>query len=332
MSAKTKDFESLMQLAGGFQAAKILMAACELDLFDHLCYPGKPAADIAVDLGLDSRAAAIFMDALTALGLLEKEGGKYSNTALAATYLVKKSPTYRGHILRHMARCWDSWSQLTQVVRQGEPAAVGQDFLYDQEQGNRDFIWGMNDVGQDRAAEVLEKLDLGGVKHMLDLGGGAATYSIAFAKQYPGLQSTVLDLPLTLKVAQENIELNQLQARIKTRPGDFFQAALGHGYDLVWISQVLHAQSESGCRQLLDKAYQALAAGGRLVIHDFLLKQDRTAPLKSSLFAVHMLAVTEGGRVYSQQELVDWLPAAGFVNVSWKQVADYTMLVEGTRP
>ncbi len=332
MSAEKKDFEYLMQVVGGFQGAKILMVACELDLFDHLPSPGKSAVDLAASLGVDSRAASIFMDSLAALGLLEKKNGKYSNSPLAATYLVKESPGYRGHILKHMARFWDSWSQLAQVIKQGKQADVGQDFLYDQEEGNRNFIWGMNDVGRDRALEVLEILDFSGVKHLLDLGGGAATYSIAFAKQYPELQSTVLDLPITLKVAQENIEINQLESRVKTRPGDFFEAELGHDYDLVWISQILHAHSESACKQLLDKTYQALAVGGRVVIHDFLFEQDHAAPLKSTLFAVHMLVVTEGGRVYSQHEIADWLKTAGFINISWKQVSDYTMLVEGTRP
>ncbi len=332
MDIEKEGFEQLMQVVEGFQEAKVLLVACELDLFSHLSPDARNAADVAATLNVDSRSLAILMDALTAQGLLDKQEGKYSNSPLSAAYLVKESPTYRGHILKHINNSWDSWSHLADVVRQGKQAVnMVQELLCNQEEFNRDFIWGMNDVGQDRALQILEHLDLGGVKKLLDLGGGAATYSIAFAKRYPELQSTVFDVPLTIKVAQENIELNGLQARIKTKKGDFFQDDFGSGYDTVWVSQILHAHGEPKCKQLLGKAYRALEPGGRLIIHDFILSEDRTAPLKSALFAVHMLAATEAGRVYTPAEIMNWLKDVGLTNVDWKQVSDYTMLVEGVK-
>jgi precorrin-6B methylase 2 len=328
----SRDFEQLMQLAGSFQQAKVLLVACELGLFTHLAPKPKSAATLAAELGADVRSLTILMDALVALGILAKQENSYSNTPLAATYLVDTSPNYRGHILRHINHCWDYWSQLLQVVKQGQPATdITPTLLHDEEEYNRAYIWGMNDVGQERAVEVLKHLELRGVRRLLDLGGGAATYSIAFAKAYPKLQATVFDLPLTLKVAEENIRQHGVQSRVHTRAGDFFRDDIGRGYDLVWVSQVLHAQGESGCRQLVDKAYGALAPGGRLVVHDFLLSEERTSPLKSAMFAVHMLAVTEGGRVYTPGEIMDWLRQAGFVNISCTQVSDNNMLVEGSK-
>lgn len=332
MDIEKEGFEQLMQVVEGFQEAKVLLVACELDLFSHLSPDGRNATDVAAILNINPRSLAILMDALTAQGLLDKQEGKYSNSPLSAAYLVKASPTYRGHILKHMDSCWDSWSHLGEVVKQGKPVtSTGQD-LCDQEKFNRDFIWGMNDVGQDRALQILEHLDFGGVKQMLDMGGGAATYSIAFAKRYPELQSTVLDLPLTLKVAQENIELNNLQARIKTQKGDFFQDDFGSGYDMIWVSQILHAHGEPECKQLLEKAYRALEPGGRLIVHDFILSEDHTSPLKSALFSVHMLALTGAGRVYTPAEIMSWLEDIGFIGVDWTQVSDYTVLVQGSRP
>jgi ubiquinone/menaquinone biosynthesis C-methylase UbiE len=332
MKTEATDFEQLMRLSRGFQGAKVLLAACELDLFTPLSSQARGAAELAAELKLDARRLAILMDALVALGLLNKQQGKYSNTPLAATYLVKGSPDYRGHILRHIDNCWDNWSQLTQVIRHGKSSAtVSPSPLTNEEEYNREFIWGMDDLGRDQAQVVLKHLDLSGTKHMLDLGGGAATYAIAFVKKYPELRARVFDLPLTLKVAQENIDKHGVQDRVKTKIGDFFQDELGQGYDLVWISQILHAHSELKCKQLIEKTQRALEPGGRLIIHDFLISEERTAPVRSALFAVHMAVATEEGRAYTPAEIMNWLQAAGFINVGWKQVSDHNMLVEGTK-
>jgi hypothetical protein len=65
-------------------------------------------------------------------------------------------------------------------------------------------------------------------------------------------------------------------------------------------------------RQLLDRAYAALAPHGRLVISDFILDADKTSPRFGTLFALNMLVGTRAGASYSEPEYEQWLKAAGF--------------------
>ena len=87
----------------------------------------------------------------------------------------------------------------------------------------RAFIWGMHAIARDLAPLVAAKLDLKAVRHLLDLGGGPATYAITFAQANPELKATVFDLPMPIEIARENIANNGLTDRINTLAGNFLK-------------------------------------------------------------------------------------------------------------
>jgi len=324
--------EDLLALGGGYRQAKTFLAACELDIFTHLT-DGCSAGDLAEKLQLNPRALEILLDGLTALGLLEKEAGVYRNRPVAQAYLVSSQPGYRGHILRHLNHCWPAWSELEKTLASGRPPdEVEAQFLFADEGKNQDYIWGMEDVAHRRVEAVLEVLDLGGVERLLDLGGGPATYSIAFCKRYPELSVVLFDLPLSLKVARENIARHGLTGRIHLQAGDFLADEFGSGFQVVWISQILHGNSEAACQKLLRKAATALTPGGRVVVQDFWLDATRTQPPSAAIFSVHMLAVAPGGRVYTVEEISRWLEEANLEDISSQQVEGGTVLVSGRKP
>lgn len=327
---KPESFRDLMRMASGFQAAKILLVANDLQLFRHLdseC----TASEAAGRLGVDPRALELLMNALAALGLLVKSDGGFRNAPAAAEFLSGNS--YRGHIFRHIHHCWESWNDLAGVVRRGGPDLVRESvILHDEEGWNRDFIRGMDDVTRDLAPQVVAQLELSGARRLLDLGGGPGTYARAFLTQHPQLEEvTVFDLPFALAVAGERLEGFPRRGDVRLVPGDFQKDPLGNGFDAVWISQVLHSQSEAGCRMLLAKAAQALAPGGRLFVHEFLLDDSHTQPLTAALFAVHMLVMTSGGRAYCGSEVTAWMQECGLVDIEIRKVSDDTGVVQGRR-
>lgn len=327
------DFTQLMRLGWGFRESKIFLTAIDLDLFSLLSREPQLPEELALRLKLDCRALTIVMDALVAMGLLIKQHNCYRNQELVEIYLVKGKPTYRGEIFRHLHKCWENWNDLEGVLRLGH--ALPKDDILSEEADrdyNRVYIWGMDNVGQDRAALIVKNLDLSKVRKMLDVGGGAATYSIAFAKKTPQLESKVLDLPLTLEVARENIALNNLTERIDTVEGSYWEVDFGSGYDLVWISQVIHCLDEAQCIDLVNKAVAALAPGGRLIVHDFLLEDDCTSPYFAALFSAHMLVVTDGGRTYSVSEVQNWFNQAGLDDVHQLELDNQSGLIIGTKP
>jgi SAM-dependent methyltransferase len=308
-------FMELMKLARGFQSAKVLMVATDLGLFDHLENPGT-ASEAAAKVKADPRGVGILLNGLAAMGLVLKEGERFKNGDLASRYLVHGKDDYRGAIIRHMEHTWLGWTELGRTVATGQaPDKKSEQWLdrnpWADEDWTRDFIWGMHAIARDLAPQVAEKLDLSDVRHLLDLGGGPATYAIAFAQANPHLRATVFDLPGPIEIAKENIARYGLTDRVGTLAGNFLEDDIGTGYDFIWVSQILHSHDEAQCKLIIRKCVEALNPGGRLAIQDFFLNDDGVSPPEAAMFSVHMLAVTPDGRAYQHREVSRWMTAAG---------------------
>jgi ubiquinone/menaquinone biosynthesis C-methylase UbiE len=318
-SDSRKDLAWLRQISS-FTASRIILTANNFRFFDHLNPPGKTASALAKKISADKRAAEMLLDSLVAIGLLKKKNLTYSNSPVAARYLVSGKPDYQGDILRHYSTLWDNWSGLDIVLKTGKPHRQSHD--------HESFILGMHNLASLRTKGFLSSLDLTGVQRVLDLGGGPGTYSMALAKK--GKEVTIMDFPETLKIAKKLIGEAGLSKRIKLLPGDFTSDDMGNGYDLILVSQILHAYDEKSSVAMLKKCYQSLNRGGRAVIQEFLLDETRTSPLQGALFAINMLINTTGGRTYTPGEMSGWLKKAGFNNIK-TTLLDETVLIEGRK-
>ncbi len=310
------DFQELLAMARGFQATKMLMVAVDLAVFDFLEKP-RSAVETASWLKANDRATGIFLNGLAALGLLVKEVDYFRNNEIASRYLVRGKDDYRGAIIKHMEHTWDrGWNDLQNTVLVGRPTEADPEKWLDakparDEEEVRAFICGMDAIARDMAPMVTAALDLKNASRLLDLGGGPATYAIAFVRAHPQLQATVFDLPIPITIAQERIGKQGLVDRINTLAGNFLEDDIGRGYDFIWVSQILHSHDEKQCHLIIGKCVQALNAGGTLAIHDFYLNKDGASPPGAAMFGVHMLAVTPRGRAYTWGEVAEWMAAAG---------------------
>lgn len=309
-------FGQIMSMVRGFQVAKMLMVAVDLGVFDFLAAP-KSAVQTAAWLKADPRATGIFLHGLVGLELLDKDGDNFNNSQLAARYLVRGSENYRGAIVKHIEHTWDrGWNDLKETVLAGRPPAVETEKWVDarpeqDEAAVKAFIWGMHAIARDLAPTVAARLDLTGVRRLLDLGGGPATYAITFAQTHPELRATVFDLPMPIEIARENIANHGLTGRVDTLAGNFLKDDIGTGYDFIWISHILHSHDEEQSRFIIAKAVAAINPGGTLAIQDFYLNPDGASPTGAAMFGVHMLAVTPRGRAYTHTEVAEWMQAAG---------------------
>ncbi len=68
------------------------------------------------------------------------------------------------------------------------------------------------------------------------------------------------------------------------------------------------------------------------MVHEFLLDDDKCSPVSASIFAIHMLVMTDGGRTYSGAELGAWMQEAGFADIAVVRVSDETAVVAGCKP
>jgi cyclopropane fatty-acyl-phospholipid synthase-like methyltransferase len=176
----------------------------------------------------------------------------------------------------------------------------------------RNFLMGMFNLASLLAPQVARQIDLSGRTRLLDLGGGPGTYAIHFCRRNKALRAVVFDRPTTRPFAREIIARHGLEARIDFQAGDYRSDALKGPYDVVWLSHILHAEGPETCRQLLHKVHDALASGGLILVHDFLLAASMDGPLFPALFSLNMLQATSEGRAYTRQQIEDMLAAAGF--------------------
>ncbi|MCG6954786.1 MAG: methyltransferase domain-containing protein [Gemmatimonadetes bacterium] len=318
--------EDLHQSINGFRDSRAILTAVELDLFTVLG-GGGDAPGVAERLGADPRATEALLNALVAIGLLEKSQGTFTNGPVAARYFVEGAEHDSRAAIMHTVHLWPRWSTLTECVREGTSVKRARP-----DEWTEAFIAAMHKNAAFRAPMVVRAVDMDAVRRVLDLGGGSGAYSIAFAQAGEDVAAEVFDLASVLPITQRHIDEAGLTGRVTTRVGDLHDDDYGTGYDLVFLSAICHMNSPAENRAMLAKAFRALEPSGRVVIQDFILGPDKTGPKTGALFALNMLVGTRGGSSYSESEYAAWLEEAGFRDVRRVPLPGPTDLVIAQRP
>jgi len=308
--------EPLDRIVKGCEASNILRTALDLDLFDLLEEP-KTAEQVSSETGTVATIAEKFLNALCTIDILSKRDGNYANTKLASAFLVKKSPFYQGNMLRLSGNNSLNWSQLGSAMKGDLPDETGErpERVFDSS-----FILAMAE-GSMRGSlhqtvkEVSNLPEFKRARTLLDLGGGHGLYAIAFAEINPELDATVFDLPPVTEVTREFIGRYGMNERVSVIGGDFALDDIGHGYDIVFASDVFYRKPDA-LSGVFEKIHGALNDGGSIVLKHWILNDDRTAPPTSVLFDL-MLSLRGGDwhHIYTEVEYIELLEGAGFSDI-----------------
>ena len=301
----------ILKLSGGYWSACALHAGVKLDLFSH----SGTLSELTQATACDARGLEMLLNALAALGLLTKEEEHYAPTAFAAEYLARSSPHYLGYIIMHHHHLMAGWSRLDESVRSGAPLRGRVSHDADNTVERENFEMGMFNLALQIAPRIVAKIDLYGRKRLLDLGGGPGSYAIQFCQANPQLTATVYDLASTRPFAEKTITAFGLNDRIDFVAGDFTSDDVPNGFDVAWLSHILHGEGPAGCAVILQRAVAALEPGGMLLVQEFILDDQRDGPLFPSLFSLNMLLGTPQGRAYAQGQLEAMLRAAGVTSI-----------------
>ncbi len=206
----------------------------------------------------------------------------------------------------------NQWSRLDKAVRSGRPL---------RERGSRDeqelesFLMGMFNTAMGIAPQLSRQIDLKGKKHLLDLGGGPGTYAIHFCLANPDLKATVFDFSATRPFAEKTIAKFGLSDRIDFMSGSYIEGSIEGTYDVAWLSHIFHGEGPDECRKIVEKTVSAMAEGGLILVHDFILNDTFDGPLFPALFSLNMLVNTEKGKAYSDNEIRKMFEEAGLRNI-----------------
>ncbi len=328
-----KTITEILSAIAGYQA---FLVAHDLHLFERLHEKPLTLEAICAALNIARRPAQALLTVCAALGLIEISDEGYRLTSVAQDYLVKSSPFYADTLIDF--DCIQngflySFDHIKRAVLTNHSQAYeGQQiFAIHQEQADMadQFTAMMHAHSLAPASAWVEKIDLSGYAMMLDVGGGSAAHSLAATRRWPNLRATVFELPVVCRLAKGYIEQSGLSHRIRTHSGDMWQDELPPG-DVHFYSDIFHDWSPEQGLELAQKSFASLKGGGRIIIHEMLLSDDKCGPFAVAASGIAMLLWSEGQQ-YSGRELGDLLAEAGFVEVEVKPTFGYWSLITGIK-
>lgn len=280
-------FRTLNEAAGQVAA---FTTAVRLGLLDRIDRDPATPAELARTCGATERGVRVVLAALESFGFVEQlPDGRYQpvHTGLAAL-----------HPLLSL------WEHLPEAVRTGEPVYEVTSPLADLASlppsvAFLSEIW--SDVTE-RVAAVLPE-----AKRVLDVGAGAAPWSVAYCARNPDCRVTALDRPIVLPTTRRAISRAGLTDRYEFASGDVEVGS----YDLIIMAQVCHLFDTATCTAMIRKLTPALADGGVFAIVDTLAGSGGAAAQELSLYLR-----SRHGSIYPPEAYREWLTEAGLGDVT----------------
>ena len=329
--------EAIMQLGLGFWGSKTLLSAVELGVFTELSTGPLDADALRSRLGLHERSARDFLDALVALGMLERENGRYANTPQTGLFLDRAKPTYVGGILEMAnARLFRFWADLTRGLCTGEPQneirTGGNLFeaLYQDEAALRGFARAMTAISSGVAHALVHRFPWDRYETVIDAGCAEGCVPVALAQAHPHLRGGGFDLPPMGAIFDDYVAAAGLQQRLTFHAGDFFSDPLPAA-DVIVMGHILHDWDLAEKRALIAKAHAALPDGGALIVYDTIIDDDRRHNTLGLLMSLNMLIETRGGFDYTGTQCQQWMQEAGFRETRVEHLAGPDSMVVGVK-
>lgn len=298
----------LEDLATAYWSSQALFTAVEADIFTSLDPYGKTIGEIAAKSEFPMRGLDSFLRALCKMGLLCNDGDSYFNTQLSKKYLVSGKPYCQREAILWRKELVTQWSGLSGCLKSGERA----DCLPENDAPSLDlrrkkYINAMDCSAKTKALEILPIFKSATLKgEMLDVGAGSGAIASAFLKEFPALKATLMDIPEVLAITEDFIKAEGLASMVDFCPADILSVWPhdGESFDLIVLSNIIHAYSEKELPHILASASECLNESGLLVIHDFFLEHY---PQKAALFDLNMFINTYNGSVFSQKRVLEEL-------------------------
>jgi precorrin-6B methylase 2 len=330
--------DQIMQVGLGFWASKTLLSAVEMELFTELARRPESGEALRDRLGLHQRSSQDFLDALVALGFLERRDGVYHNTPSTNLFLDKGKPSYIGGVLE-MAnhRLYGFWGGLTEALRTGQlqnEAKSGEtpffQALYADPARLKGFLAAMTGLSHGANAAIARQFPWHEHETFVDVGTAQGDLAVQIALANEHVTGVGFDLPEVAPIFEDYVERNGVGARLRFAAGDFFAEALPKA-DVLLMGHILHDWSLDEKRALIRKSYEALPEGGALVVYETIIDDDRSKNAFGLLMSLNMLIETEHGFDYTAADCRGWMTEAGFSTTRAEHLVGPDSMVIGVK-
>jgi SAM-dependent methyltransferase len=290
----------LIQMATGCWVSRLVFAAADLSIADHLASGPKSAAEIARSTASNPRALHRFMRTLANLGMLRHDADQtFALTPLGEALKSNAAGSARSTILAMAGPwMWKSWEQFQYSLETGQTAmqkVFGMpvfDYLAEHPELGTQFSEAMVGLHGAEPSAVVAAYDFSTVKLIVDVGGATGNMLAQILARYPGPRGVLFDRSQVVADAPAFLRATGVQNRIRIEHGDFFAGVPGGG-DVYILSHIIHDWNEDQSLTILDNCRKALKPGARLLIVEFVLPEG-DEPHFGKLLDMVMLAITGG--------------------------------------
>lgn len=298
----------LEDLATGYWYSEVLFTAVEMDFFSLVGTEGATVEELAGALDADRSGMERLLQALCEMGLITNGGERYFNTKLSSDYLLRGKDQYQGDSILWRKYLRPGWNGLKECIKAGgrvdypgnddSPGRIGR---------IQKYIRAMDGIAKVKAAEIVRFFGDRPLKgEILDVAAGSGAIAAAFLERFPLTKATCIDLPDVLDQSREMLSGLGLENRVRYCPSNILEPwPVGHErFDLVILSNILHAYSENELPHILQSAAECLGKDGILLIHDFFREH---CPGKAALSDLNMFINTFNGKVFSAKAVREQL-------------------------
>lgn len=318
----------LLDINFGFARSRVLDTALELRLFTYVAQGVCTCSALATIINCDSQALQHLLDALVGLELLQCKHPAYSLSPLAMTYLVEEQPGYIGSHLRAVTEQWDTWSELTQVVRSGRKR-LRQDWGSPQGRGHNPGMFAqVFSLTFPVAWQAANQFDQPLQGRVLDMFAGSGAWGIAMALRHPQVEVVARDEPILLETVRERVQQFGLEERFILQTTEADEHSFEpESFNLIIVSHACRFLGARKSQELLRECYRLLQPEGKLLLVDVMANNERTGPPTALVIQLSLFLNTQEGDIFTATQFHTWLKAVGFGYVKDQRIGHMPILL-----
>lgn len=305
----------IRDLMYGTWIAQSVYAAARLDLADHVSAGARGIDELARRCGADPDTLYRLMRALSSAGVFEELTDRdFAMTPAAEALRTGEDDSVKDLVLFYGKEVHRSYGRIDESIRTGRPALDAEfgkpiwDYLEQLPEEDNTFRRGMGATSWRAQLPLPRTYDFGGVKHLVDLGGGEGTMLAAILHEHPEMTGTLVELPGGMDRTMRHFVDAGVRDRCTLIEGSGFdEVPSGDGY---FLSCVFHVLDDQASLRVLARIREAITSDGRLVILERIISPPNEGGLAKTLDLSMLL--TNGGRERTEHEWHELLENGGF--------------------
>ena len=329
--------EEVSNIAFGFMASKAMFAGLHLDVFTHLAAGPKTCKNLSEIVGVPANRIVTLMNALNGVGLVELDGNLYANSSGAEAFLSRESKYDFGDYLRFQIdqQMYPFLGQLNEVLDGSLSSDAVDSYEHWMSNPEQAALYSnaqhSGSLGPGRT--IARTVDLSGAKSLLDVAGGTGAMTIRLLEANPDLTSTIIDFPNVSEIGWRFITEANMTNRVRYIPSNALNVEWPSEQDAILMSYLFSGVPGEEVPRLVQYAFDSLVPGGKFLVHDFMVNDDRTGPVLAALWQLQHMAFTPDAHSVTAGWLKAEMKKVGFIEIQDIQIIQgLTQLVHARKP